>query len=58
MAVAKGPLGSAITGTMTKNGIMMGIINTMARFCASCGLLQAAPRAAAKLASMVTSATT
>src|ERR1019366_1929199 len=30
MAVAKGPLGSAITGTMTKNGIMIGTINTMA----------------------------
>ena len=54
IAVARAPLGDVITGISRKNGIMIGATSTTARFCASCGLLQAAPSAAAKLLSMVT----
>src|SRR5450759_1194283 len=54
ITVAMAPLGAVITGIMTKKGIMNGVTSTTARFCASCGLLQAAPSAAAKLLSMVT----
>src|SRR5450759_29474 len=54
ITVAMALLGAVITGIMMKNGIMIGAASTNARFCASCGLLQAAPNAAAKLLSMVT----
>ena len=57
MTVAKAPLGLVITGMRMSSGITIGSTRTMARFCASCGLLQAAPRADAKLLSMVTWAT-
>ncbi len=56
ITVASIPLGCRSTVTSMNMGMRHGISSTMARFCASCGVLQHAPSAAAKAQSMTTSA--
>ena len=56
ITVASIPLGWRSTVTSMNMGMRQGMRSTMARFCASCGVLQQAPSAAAKAHSMTTSA--